>query len=69
MAYADGDAPLWDDFGRFFESSNCSAIPWLVKTGNHEVETDELTAEPFTHYRHRWKTPTSGPEKVFWAAN
>mmetsp|Transcript_24566 Transcript_24566/g.69790 ORF Transcript_24566/g.69790 Transcript_24566/m.69790 type:complete len:530 (-) Transcript_24566:66-1655(-) len=64
ISYADGTATRWDSFGRLFDESGCADVPWLVLPGNHEIEADKLSGEPFVPYRKRWRTPSNGPEEV-----
>jgi len=64
LAYADGVPPRWDSFGRMFDEAGCADIPWLVLPGNHEIEPDALSGEPFLPYRKRWRTPQAMPEEV-----
>eukprot|EP00439_Symbiodinium_sp_Y106_P008373 s5218_g1.t1 len=59
LSYADTDATRWDSFQRLFDESGCADIPWVVLPGNHEIEPDEITGEPFLPFRSRWRTPQS----------
>ncbi|CAE7562712.1 PAP22 [Symbiodinium microadriaticum] len=57
LSYADTNASRWDSFQRMFDTSGCADIPWVVLPGNHEIEPDEITGEPFLPFRSRWRTP------------
>ncbi|CAK0888696.1 unnamed protein product [Prorocentrum cordatum] len=64
LAYSDTNASRWDSFGIQFDASGCSDVPWLVLPGNHEIDPDDLSGEPFLAYRHRWRTPEARPADV-----
>eukprot|EP00928_Gymnodinium_smaydae_P063618 TRINITY_DN47139_c0_g1_i1.p1 TRINITY_DN47139_c0_g1~~TRINITY_DN47139_c0_g1_i1.p1 ORF type:complete len:510 (+),score=54.88 TRINITY_DN47139_c0_g1_i1:55-1584(+) len=64
LAYADGNQTRWDSFGRFFDAEGCTALPWLVLPGNHEIDLDDLSKEAFLPYRKRWRTPQVKPEEL-----
>ncbi|XP_012569577.1 probable purple acid phosphatase 20 isoform X1 [Cicer arietinum] len=57
LSYADVIQPLWDSFGRLVEPL-ASERPWMVTTGNHDVEKIPIIHRtPFTAYNARWKMP------------
>jgi len=47
-----------------FDEDGCADVLWLVLPGNHEIEPDEISGEPFVAYRRRWRTPEAAPEQV-----
>eukprot|EP00968_Pinguiococcus_pyrenoidosus_P007945 scaffold550_cov238-Pinguiococcus_pyrenoidosus.AAC.6 len=53
LAYADGDPERWDEWGRVVEPL-ASRMPLMFMPGNHEIEIDEDTQEPFVNYRNRY---------------
>lgn len=57
LSYADFIQDLWDSFGRLVEPL-ASQRPWMVTTGNHDVEKIPVVhKEPFTAYNARWQMP------------
>lgn len=57
LSYADFLQNLWDSFGRLVEPL-ASQRPWMVTTGNHDVEKIPVVhEEPFTAYNARWQMP------------
>merc|ERR1719456_1922184 len=64
LAYSDGNGTRWDTFQRMFDREGCADVPWLVLAGNHDMEPDELSREPFLPLRARWRTPQVQPGSV-----
>jgi hypothetical protein len=57
LSYADFVQNLWDSFGRLVEPL-ASQRPWMVTTGNHDVEKiPVIHRTPFTAYNARWQMP------------
>ncbi|KAL9255896.1 putative purple acid phosphatase 20 [Drosera capensis] len=58
LSYADFWQPRWDSFGRFV-SPYSSGRPWMVTTGNHDVESIPIIniPTPFKAYNARWHMP------------
>ncbi|KAH9603753.1 hypothetical protein KSS87_019571 [Heliosperma pusillum] len=72
LSYADCWQPRWDSFGRMVEPL-ASQRPWMVTTGNHEVEKLPLVHNtPFTAYNARWRMPykeSGSPSNLFYSFN
>ncbi|GAB2300705.1 Probable purple acid phosphatase 20 [Dionaea muscipula] len=56
LSYADYWQPRWDSFGRLV-SSLASQRPWMVTTGNHDVELIPGINISFKAYNARWHMP------------
>ena len=56
LSYADGNATRWDTWGNDMEEL-FSQLPLMVLPGNHEIEIDDESRQPFLHYRNRFKMP------------
>uniref|UniRef100_A0A7N0VJH8 Purple acid phosphatase n=1 Tax=Kalanchoe fedtschenkoi TaxID=63787 RepID=A0A7N0VJH8_KALFE len=70
LSYADVWQPSWDSFGRLV-APLASQRPWMVATGNHEVEQVPVVhPEAFTAYNARWHMPfeeSNSPSNEFYS--
>lgn len=64
LSYADGNATAWDTFQRMFDREGCADIPWVVMPGNHDIEPDQASEQPFLNYRGRWRAPEVKQEVI-----
>lgn len=60
MSYADGDHGRWDSWFPMIEPL-AQHTPYMVTTGNHEIETDRKAGTTFTAYKHRFDMPEVQP--------
>ncbi|XP_073392097.1 purple acid phosphatase 18 isoform X2 [Physcomitrium patens] len=56
LAYADYYQPYWDSFGELVEPY-ANARPWMVTSGNHDIEYIPLFVESYRSYNLRWQMP------------
>jgi Icc-related predicted phosphoesterase len=56
LAYADYYQPYWDSYGELVEPY-ASARPWMVTSGNHDIEVVPILVEGFRSFNTRWQMP------------
>jgi len=69
VAYSDGNGTVWDEFMRMIDAEGCAEFPWLVLPGNHDMEPDDISEEPFLPLRARWRTPEVRRESLVEVGN
>jgi len=61
LSYADCDQKKWDSYGEMVQVLG-SARPWMVGSGNHEIEQmPDYSAQYFLAYEKRYRMPGSKP--------